>query len=79
MPQFRVRFIEGAVTRAVQVTGESFSLELLYSVRVVNLRDGYNVVCIMDGVTDLRTGPLVVAQPAAPALASRIKIILVRQ
>jgi hypothetical protein len=52
VPQFRVRFIGGAVTRAVQVTGESCSLELLsgqYFVTVVNPPDGYNVVSIMDG------------------------------
>jgi hypothetical protein len=71
VPQFRLRFTTGAVTRTIIVSGSPFNAELPpgdYTVSVTNLPEGYTVRSITDGANNLLSQPLRVAPGATPRI-----------
>jgi hypothetical protein len=78
VPQFRLRFTIGAVSRTIVVNGSPFTAELppgAYTVSVTNLPEGYSVRSITDGTSDLLRQPVHIA----PNTALRITVTLAGQ
>jgi hypothetical protein len=71
VPQFRLRFTTGAVTRTIIVGSSPFTAELPpgdYTVSVTNLPEGFTVRSITDGAANLLSQPLRVAPTPTPRI-----------
>jgi hypothetical protein len=71
VPQFRLRFTTGAVTRTIIVSGSPFTAELPpgdYTVSITNLPEGYTLRSIADGAGNLLSQPLHIAPTPPPRI-----------
>jgi hypothetical protein len=79
VPQFRLRFTTGVVSRTIMVSSNPFTVELPpgeYSVSVTNLPEGYVVRSIADGSNDLLKQSLKVVAAPSQNSTPRITVTL---